>query len=110
MSWARLGWCLSPLTSRASALFAAKLPLVRGSTVALVTPMKYDGSIDYDKYEALLKWHISEGIGDGLEEGGALRSLRTGPCSKAKRAPEEFTGVQVKWAAGTVGSITHQQS
>ena len=32
-----------------------------GSTVALVTPMRDDGSIDYDALRRLIDWHIAEG-------------------------------------------------
>ena len=35
-------------------------PIV-GSTVALVTPMHEDGSIDYDSLRRLIDWHIAEG-------------------------------------------------
>lgn len=34
---------------------------IQGSIVALVTPMKGDGSIDWLALESLLEWHISEG-------------------------------------------------
>jgi 4-hydroxy-tetrahydrodipicolinate synthase len=37
----------------------------KGSIVALVTPFKPTGEIDYDKYRSLLEWHIKEGT-DGL--------------------------------------------
>jgi 4-hydroxy-tetrahydrodipicolinate synthase len=32
-----------------------------GSIVALVTPMREDGSVDYDGLRALIDWHIAEG-------------------------------------------------
>jgi 4-hydroxy-tetrahydrodipicolinate synthase len=35
-------------------------PIV-GSIVALVTPMREDGSVDYDGLRALIDWHIAEG-------------------------------------------------
>jgi 4-hydroxy-tetrahydrodipicolinate synthase len=35
-------------------------PIV-GSTVALVTPMQEDGSVDYDALRRLIDWHIAEG-------------------------------------------------
>ena len=34
---------------------------LRGSIVAIVTPMHTDGSIDYDSMRNLLEWHISSG-------------------------------------------------
>jgi 4-hydroxy-tetrahydrodipicolinate synthase len=35
--------------------------MISGSLVALVTPMLENGSIDWDKLDALLAWHIEEG-------------------------------------------------
>ncbi|MFM7704822.1 MAG: dihydrodipicolinate synthase family protein, partial [Rubrivivax sp.] len=35
-------------------------PIV-GSIVALVTPMREDGSIDYDALRRLIDWHVAEG-------------------------------------------------
>src|SRR5438552_4869098 len=32
-----------------------------GSIVALVTPMRDDGSIDYDALRRLIDWHVAEG-------------------------------------------------
>jgi 4-hydroxy-tetrahydrodipicolinate synthase len=36
-------------------------PLFTGSTVALVTPMHEDGSVDYPTLRKLIDWHINEG-------------------------------------------------
>ena len=35
--------------------------MIRGSLVAIVTPMHDDGSIDFDTYRKLIEWHISQG-------------------------------------------------
>lgn len=32
-----------------------------GSIVALVTPMREDGSVNYDQLRQLIDWHIAEG-------------------------------------------------
>ena len=37
------------------------LRIFEGSGVALVTPMKADGAVDYKKLEELVEWQISEG-------------------------------------------------
>ena len=37
--------------------------MIRGSIVALVTPMHGDGSIDWDAMDALLEMHLREGTG-----------------------------------------------
>ena len=36
-------------------------PMIRGSIVALVTPMFDDGSVDYPALRKLIDWHIAEG-------------------------------------------------
>ncbi len=36
-------------------------PSLRGSIVALVTPMHEDGSVDYDALRRLIDWHVAEG-------------------------------------------------
>lgn len=36
-------------------------PFLTGSTVALVTPMHEDGSVDYGSLRKLIDWHIAEG-------------------------------------------------
>ncbi|MDO4231908.1 MAG: 4-hydroxy-tetrahydrodipicolinate synthase [Lautropia sp.] len=35
--------------------------MIKGSLVAVVSPMKADGSLDFDAYRKLLDWHIEEG-------------------------------------------------
>jgi 4-hydroxy-tetrahydrodipicolinate synthase len=35
--------------------------MIRGSLVAIVTPMQADGSIDYSAYRKLIDWHIEQG-------------------------------------------------
>jgi 4-hydroxy-tetrahydrodipicolinate synthase len=35
--------------------------MIKGSIVALVTPMKADGSVDFETLDALVDWHIAEG-------------------------------------------------
>ena len=39
--------------------------MIRGSIVAIVTPMSEDGSVDFPALERLVEWHIAEGT-DGL--------------------------------------------
>jgi len=38
---------------------------VRGSMVAIVTPMAEDGALDFDAFRSLIDWHIAEGT-DGI--------------------------------------------
>ena len=39
--------------------------MIRGSIVAIVTPMAEDGSVDFPALERLVEWHIAEGT-DGI--------------------------------------------
>src|SRR5579885_3070059 len=41
------------------------LPSLKGSIVALVTPMHEDGAVDFAALERLVDWHIAEGT-DGI--------------------------------------------
>jgi 4-hydroxy-tetrahydrodipicolinate synthase len=35
--------------------------MIKGSIVAIVSPMHEDGSLDFDSYRSLIDWHIAEG-------------------------------------------------
>ena len=35
--------------------------MIKGSIVAIVTPMHADGSLDYPSLQKLIDWHIAEG-------------------------------------------------
>lgn len=37
------------------------MQIIKGSLVAIVTPMKENGDVDYDAIEKLVEWHIQEG-------------------------------------------------
>ncbi|MBV8062955.1 MAG: dihydrodipicolinate synthase family protein, partial [Nevskia sp.] len=39
--------------------------MIRGSIVAIVTPMAEDGSVDFPALERLVEWHLAEGT-DGI--------------------------------------------
>lgn len=39
--------------------------MFNGSLVAIVTPMKSNGEIDYDRFKSLIEWHLGEGT-DGF--------------------------------------------
>jgi 4-hydroxy-tetrahydrodipicolinate synthase len=39
--------------------------MIKGSIVAIVTPMYEDGSLDYPGLRKLIDWHIAEGT-DGI--------------------------------------------
>ena len=35
--------------------------MIRGSIVALVTPMRADGAVDWERLRALVDWHVEQG-------------------------------------------------
>jgi 4-hydroxy-tetrahydrodipicolinate synthase len=35
--------------------------MIKGSIVAIVSPMHEDGSLDLDRYRQLIDWHVAEG-------------------------------------------------
>ena len=37
------------------------MQMIKGSIVALITPMRPDGAVDYDGLRKLIDWHIAEG-------------------------------------------------
>ena len=37
------------------------MTIFKGSGVALITPMKEDGSVDYEQLKELAEWHVQEG-------------------------------------------------
>ncbi|MGH8717257.1 MAG: dihydrodipicolinate synthase family protein, partial [Burkholderiales bacterium] len=39
--------------------------MLKGSLVAIVTPMLEDGSLDFPRLRALVDWHVREGT-DGI--------------------------------------------
>jgi 4-hydroxy-tetrahydrodipicolinate synthase len=54
-------------------------PLLRGSFVALVTPMFADGGIDIERYRALIDWHITEGTDGFVIMGSSGESATVSP-------------------------------
>src|SRR5690606_41847116 len=37
------------------------MTMIKGSIVAIVSPMHEDGSLDFERYRALIDWHVAEG-------------------------------------------------
>ena len=50
--------------------------MIKGSLVALITPMSADGGVDYASLDALVEWHIAEGT-DALVAGGTTGESAT---------------------------------
>ncbi len=82
--------------------------MIKGSIVAIVTPMHADGSLDYPGLRKLIEWHIAEGT-DGIVIVGTTGESATVSvdehCELIKFAVETAKG-RVPIIAGTGGNST----
>ncbi len=82
--------------------------MIRGSLVALVTPMHADGSLDWKALDALLEWHIESGT-DGIVAVGTTGESATlavdEHCEVISRVIARIAG-RVPVIAGTGGNAT----
>jgi len=81
-----------------------------GSIVALVTPMRDDGSIDYDGLRRLIDWHVAEGtdcIGVVGTTGESPTVSVEEHCEIIRVAVEHAKG-RVPIMAGAGGNSTHE--
>ena len=82
--------------------------MIRGSLVALVTPMHADGSLDWKALDALLEWHIESGT-DGIVAVGTTGESATlavdEHCRVIARVIERVAG-RVPVIAGTGANAT----
>ena len=83
---------------------------IKGSIVALVTPMREDGGVDYDALRALMDWHIAEGtdcIGVVGTTGESPTVSVEEHCEIIRVAVEHARG-RVPVMAGTGGNSTRE--
>jgi 4-hydroxy-tetrahydrodipicolinate synthase len=84
--------------------------MIKGSIVAIVTPMHADGSLDYPGLNKLIDWHIAEGT-DGIVIVGTTGESATVSveehCALIKAAVQH-TGGRVPIIAGTGGNSTSE--
>lgn len=82
--------------------------MIRGSLVALVTPMHADGSLDWTALDALLDWHIESGT-DGIVAVGTTGESATlavdEHCQVIDRVIKRVAG-RIPVIAGTGGNAT----
>ncbi len=82
--------------------------MIRGSLVALVTPMHADGSLDWQALDALLDWHIESGTNGIVAVGttGESATLAVDEhCEVIGRVIERVAG-RIPVIAGTGGNAT----
>lgn len=84
--------------------------MIKGSIVAIVTPMHEDGSLDYPGLRKLIDWHIAEGT-DGIVIVGTTGESPTVSvdehCELIKVAVEQTAG-RIPIIAGTGGNSTSE--
>ena len=82
--------------------------MFRGSMVALVTPMRADGSVDEESLRALVEWHIDQGTDAIVAVGttGESATLDEAEHCRAISQVVEFSGGRVPVIAGTGANST----
>ena len=67
--------------------------MIKGSIVAIVTPMFEDGSLDRDSLRQLLDWHVAEGTDAICIVGTTGESATVTPEWPRNWVPRRFRGV-----------------
>lgn len=84
--------------------------MIKGSIVAIVTPMHEDGSLDYPRLKALVDFHVSEGT-DGIVVVGTTGESPTVDVAEhceLIRAAVEYAAGRIPVIAGTGGNSTSE--
>jgi 4-hydroxy-tetrahydrodipicolinate synthase len=82
--------------------------MIKGSLVAIVTPMREDGALDLDAYRRLIEWHIAEGT-NGIVAVGTTGESPTVDYEEHNtliRVAVETANKRVPVIAGTGGNST----
>jgi len=84
--------------------------MLRGSIVALVTPMLADGAVDWEALEALVEWHIAEGTHGIVPMGttGESATLDTAEHLEVIGRTVKVVGGRVPVVAGTGSNSTSE--
>lgn len=93
---------MAPVSARRFSL------MFRGSIVAIVTPMKADGAVDWQALEALLEWHVAEGTHGVVPMGttGESPTLDTPEHLAVIRRTVEVIAGRIPVIAGTGSNST----
>lgn len=86
------------------------MSIFKGAGVAIVTPMKSNEEVNYEKLEELINWQIDEGTDAIIIVGttGESSTLTTEEHSKVIKAAVEFTKHRVPVIAGTGSNCTRE--
>jgi len=81
---------------------------LKGSLVALVTPLSSDGEVDYTALKGLVEWHIEQGTHGIVSVGttGEAPTLSVTEHSKVINKTIEYVNGRVPVIAGTGGNST----
>lgn len=84
--------------------------MIKGSIVAIVTPMYPDGSLDYDGLRKLIDWHIAEGTDSIVIVGttGESPTVSMEEHCELIRVAVEHTAKRIPIIAGTGGNSTSE--
>lgn len=85
-------------------------PMLKGSFVAIVTPMHPNGELDFPRFKSLIDWHIAEGT-DGIVVVGTTGESPTVDMDEhcaLIQAAVEHVGKRVPVIAGTGGNSTKE--
>jgi 4-hydroxy-tetrahydrodipicolinate synthase len=84
--------------------------MIKGSLVAIVTPMHDDGSLDLDKYRALIDWHIEAGTAAIVAVGttGESPTVSVEEHQELIRVAVEHSRGRVPVIAGTGANSTRE--
>ena len=82
--------------------------MIKGSLVAIVSPMHDDGSLDFDAYRRLIDWHVAEGTSAIVAVGTTGESPTVTPNEHGEliRVAVEAAAGRIPVIAGTGGNST----
>ncbi len=84
--------------------------MIKGSLVAIVTPMHEDGSLDLDRYRALIDWHVEAGTAAIVVVGttGESPTVTVKEHQQLVQVAVEHSKGRVPVIAGTGANSTHE--
>ncbi len=82
--------------------------MIKGSIVAIVSPMREDGALDFDAYRRLIDWHVAEGTNAIVAVGTTGESPTVNPEEHGEliRVAVEAVKGRIPVIAGTGGNST----
>lgn len=84
--------------------------MIKGSIVAIVSPMREDGALDFEAYRRLIEWHVAEGTNAIVAVGTTGESPTVDPDEHGEliRVAVEAVKGHIPVIAGTGGNSTRE--